>query len=375
MKTTHLILVGGFLGAGKTTLLAQAARRLGQRGLRVGLVTNDQAANLVDSAVLREAGAAVEEVAGGCFCCRFDDLVGVMENLCQREQPDVLLGEPVGSCTDLSATVLQPLKAQYRQRFRVAPLTVLVDVHQVRTLDQLRRALAEKVPTRLPPSVMYIYEKQLEEADLIVLNKADRLGPDELAALEASLKRAFPRAPVLTMSALSGQGVDAWLDFVMQELPAGQWIAEVDYDRYAEGEAALGWLNAAVRLVAEPAWPVDWSSFCRDLLETLRQALVAPGGQIAHLKVHLQTAGGSVAGNVTANDKPVEIRGSAFGSSPQAVLLLNARVRIDAESLRRLATSGLAEAARGRVRLVIDDLQSFSPARPQPRYRFAQPVP
>ncbi len=71
MKTTHLILVGGFLGAGKTTLLSQAAKRLGQRGLRVGLVTNDQAANLVDTSVLREAAAAVEEVPGGCFCCRF----------------------------------------------------------------------------------------------------------------------------------------------------------------------------------------------------------------------------------------------------------------------------------------------------------------
>lgn len=375
MKTTHLILVGGFLGAGKTTLLSQAAKRLGQRGLRVGLVTNDQAANLVDTSVLREAGAAVEEVPGGCFCCRFDDLVGVMESLCQREHPDVLLGEPVGSCTDLSATVLQPLKAQYRDRFRVAPLSVLVDVRQVRTLDRLRRAMAEKAPSRLPPSVLYIYEKQLEEADLIVLNKADMLAPDELATLEQSLKQAFPRAPVLTISALGGQGIDKWLDFVTQALPAGRWIAEVDYDRYAEGEAALGWLNAAVRLVAEPAWPADWASFCRDLLETLRRAFIAQGGQIAHVKLHLQTAAGSLAANVTANDGPVQVRGAIPHGPSQAVLLLNARARIDPEPLRRLVIAGLGQSAAGRVRFVVDDLQSFSPARPQPRHRFAEPVP
>jgi len=375
MKTTHLILVGGFLGAGKTTLLAQAAKRLGQRGLRVGLVTNDQAANLVDTSVLRGAGAAVEEVAGGCFCCRFDDLVAVLENLCQREHPDVLLGEPVGSCTDLSATVLQPLKAQYRDRFRVAPLTVLVDVHQVRTLDRLRRALAEKAPSRLPPSVMYIYEKQLEEADLIALNKADLLPPGELAALEQSLKQAFPRAPVMTMSALAGQGLDAWLDFVMQELPAGQWIADVDYDRYAAGEAALGWLNAAVRLVAEAAQPPDWASFCRHLLEALRQAFVAHARQIAHLKLHLQTPAGSLWGNVTANDGCAAVRGTIQGNSPQAVLLLNVRAQIEPELLRQLAVASLGKAARGQVRFVIDDLQSFAPARPQPRYRFPQPVP
>lgn len=43
MKTTKLILVGGFLGAGKTTLLWYAAQKLMRKGLKVGLITNDQA--------------------------------------------------------------------------------------------------------------------------------------------------------------------------------------------------------------------------------------------------------------------------------------------------------------------------------------------
>ena len=56
MATTRLILVGGFLGAGKTTLLAQAAERLARQGKRVGLVANDQAADLVDTELLKETG-------------------------------------------------------------------------------------------------------------------------------------------------------------------------------------------------------------------------------------------------------------------------------------------------------------------------------
>ena len=52
MPLPTLILVGGFLGAGKTTLLAEAARRLTSEGRRVGLITNDQAANLVETAML-----------------------------------------------------------------------------------------------------------------------------------------------------------------------------------------------------------------------------------------------------------------------------------------------------------------------------------
>ena len=150
MPTTRLILLGGFLGAGKTTLLAQATARLTSRGRRVGLITNDQAADLVDTAILQASDAAVEEISGGCFCCRFGELVGALERLCQAEAPDVLFGEPVGSCTDLSATVLQPLKEQYAERFQVAPFSVLVDVEQVRTLERLRAAFRGSQPARFP---------------------------------------------------------------------------------------------------------------------------------------------------------------------------------------------------------------------------------
>jgi hypothetical protein len=41
--------------------------------------------------------------------------------------PEVIFAEAVGSCTDISATTLQPLKLYHKDRFRVAPYTVLVD--------------------------------------------------------------------------------------------------------------------------------------------------------------------------------------------------------------------------------------------------------
>lgn len=72
MKTTRLIVVGGFLGAGKTTLLWEAARRLMKQWLNVGLITNDQAPELVDSALLSLNNLHVAEVSGSCFCCNFD---------------------------------------------------------------------------------------------------------------------------------------------------------------------------------------------------------------------------------------------------------------------------------------------------------------
>src|SRR3954470_6370179 len=99
MKRLRFVMVGGFLGAGKTTTLARLARFYQGRGQRVGLVTNDQADNLVDTTSLRSQGLTVEEVPGACFCCRFDDLVGCVGRLEAAERPDVILAEPVGSCT------------------------------------------------------------------------------------------------------------------------------------------------------------------------------------------------------------------------------------------------------------------------------------
>src|SRR6058998_3823190 len=125
MHTIRFIMIGGFLGAGKTTTLARLARFFMSRGQKIGLVTNDQAQDLVDTNSLRSQGFAVEEVAGACFCCRFDDLVGKVGRLQEGERPDVILAEPVGSCTDLVATVVQPLRDLYGDRFEVAPYPVL----------------------------------------------------------------------------------------------------------------------------------------------------------------------------------------------------------------------------------------------------------
>ena len=240
--TARYFMIGGFLGAGKTTAVAALAQRLVQQGLRIGLITNDQGSELVDTAMLRARGFATEEISGGCFCCRFNSLVDAAQKLDDATRPDAFVAEPVGSCTDLVATVTYPLRRMYGDRFQIAPLSVLVD--PVRAEQVLGIAPARKFSDK----VLYIWKKQAEEADLLVITKSDLLDEARLDRLKSALTEAFPGKDILPVSVRTGAGVDAWFDRLQTTSPQLRPAMAVDYDLYAEGEALLGWLNATVAI-------------------------------------------------------------------------------------------------------------------------------
>src|SRR5437667_1917325 len=155
---SRYIMIGGFLGAGKTTSVARLAQHLTGQGLRVGLITNDQGSQLVDTAMLRSRGFATEEIAGGCFCCRFNSLVDAANKLTVATRPDVFIAEPVGSCTDLVATVTYPLRRIYGDNFFIAPLSVLVD--PIRALRIFGLEEGGKFPRRCSTSTASNWKKR-----------------------------------------------------------------------------------------------------------------------------------------------------------------------------------------------------------------------
>lgn len=233
----RFIMLGGFLGAGKTTTLLKLALSLQRKGLRVGLITNDQAAGLVDSALAEDLDLPVREIAGGCFCCRSESLVEALDRLEHDSQPEVFLAEPVGSCTDLVATVSLPLERIYKKGFVMAPYTVVVDPYRA------MQTLGVEGEPLFSADVNYIYRKQLEEAEIICINKVDVISPERLTALKKSLEREYPEARIMEIASREDIGLDSLFEILTTTVSRSRQTIELDYERYAIGEARLGWLN------------------------------------------------------------------------------------------------------------------------------------
>lgn len=364
MKRLRFVMVGGFLGAGKTTTLARLARLYQERGQRVGLVTNDQAADLVDTTSLRAQGFPVAEVAGACFCCKFDDLVRQVEALRDHERPDIILAEPVGSCTDLVATVVQPLRDLCGDRFQVAPYVVLFKP------SHGQRILGDEPGGGFSPKAAYIFRKQLEEADAILLNRIDELSEAAQRELSALVGRHHPGVPLLRVSARTGQGFEALTELLDQDGNFGRKVLDIDYDTYAAGEAELGWLNSSVHVTAGQPFALD--DLLLEITRRLRQELAGQQAEVAHLKtIGLWEGSFGVANLVSSRTEP-ELSLPSRGQVREADLIVNARVAIDPTVLEAHVrqTVDAACSARG-AQAEYRNIQSFRPGRPTPTHRYA----
>jgi G3E family GTPase len=352
--------VSGFLGAGKTTAMAAAAREILARGYRVGLITNDQGQDLVDTAYLRSLGLTTEEVAGGCFCCRFDDLVDRAGRLIAEASVDVLLAEAVGSCTDIAATVYRPLRRFFRERFDLAPLTVLVEPHR----------LQETLGAAFPDEVAYIFDRQLAEADLVLLNKVDLVEPERRQELERGLRARLGRASVLGISATRGTGVGAWVDLMLGGGEAGERGLDVDYAAYARGEAALGWLNTTLEVRAD--LEVAPRELGLALLTGLSGSAQRRAIALPHAKVLVATAQGSVRVAVTSTTATPQWSGGAeLGPARELSAIVNARAGTDPDTLATLVRAAMGAAgARLGARIHERHFECFSPRPPVPRHRL-----
>ena len=355
-------LVGGFLGSGKTTAIIAAAKQLITQGQRVGIVTNDQGKYLVDTGFFQLADLPTVEVSGGCFCCHYDDLDARLEQLAASSQPDVIFAESVGSCTDLVATVIKPLLELRMLEFTPASLSVFTDSRLLRL-----RLLGEPMPFN--EDVCYIFDKQIEEAGMLVVNKIDLLTPQRFEDLNLMVAQHYPAKPILFQNSLSPSSAANWLRRLSKKDtgPLPTRSLDIDYQRYGAGEARLAWLDQT--LTIELPAGQDGRPALQQLIEQFLAALQAYPATIGHLKFLARSSGG---GNCKLSFTTIAENGwqERIPDLPgrQISLLVNARVEMDAGQLKTLFEAVLQHSG-----LVIhsEGSQSFHPDQPKPTHRLS----
>ncbi|NUT46956.1 MAG: hypothetical protein HOV94_06470 [Saccharothrix sp.] len=355
--------LGGFLGAGKTTTMVAAGRRIEEAGSTVSVVTNDQGVDLVDTSVAAASLGDVSEVTGGCFCCKFDDLAAVVTRLTHEVHPDVVLAEAVGSCTDLQSTVIRPLRHFYGDDLHVAPLTVLVDPMRYAGLSTFWDDPSTE------PDLAYLFRHQLDEADIIAVNKSDLLSPAETTRVRDQVQRRFPHAHVVTCSAATGDGLDELVSLWTTSSSSDHTPFTVDYQRYGAAEAELAWTNQTLTLRADASFtPADW---VRHVLTALSAAAAADDITIGHVKIRLTSPDGTTKASLTGAGAQPTFDEQSWVPTRSAEVVLNARVqtspdRLDALIGRCLAAADTAAGADSGARS--GDI--FRPGFPEPVLRM-----
>ncbi|MCA1584966.1 MAG: cobalamin biosynthesis protein P47K, partial [Acidobacteria bacterium] len=217
--------------------------------------------------------------------------------------------------------------------------------------------------------VEYIYRKQLEEADVLVINKVDRLSPERLATMRLALEARFPAARIVAISARTGEGVAGWIDGLLTADGHGR-VLDIDYDTYADGEALLGWLNCTATLAGAD---VEADDLLRDLAGAIHRDLAADGVEIAHLKLTLVPFDGhgiSVI-NATRMDVAPELAFSLDAQVDRAEITVNLRAEADPVRLEQAVRNALGARRGNAVAIDVTHLERFRPGRPVPTHRMA----
>lgn len=355
----------GFLGAGKTTTMIASAKALQQQGRNVAVITNDQGTELVDTKLVRSSLDSVAEITGGCFCCRFDDLAEAIAALAASDGVDTVIAEAVGSCTDLQATVVRPLRQYCGEAMVVAPLTTV--------LDPLRYFAFERAEQRgIESDLAYLFRQQLQEADVIALNKLDTIAADRADALLTRLRDEHPKATVVGYSATDRDNLDALLNAWVMPPSNSEVTVDIDYDRYAAAESQLAWLNQELHLSAAGDG-FDAAAWAGLVLESLSAWAVEEGALIGHAKVAVERPTGDLAkASLTAAGAHPTLDRAEGGTWTRGRALLNARVACDPATLDGVVaqavvdadlTLGVTSSATAAV--------SFKPSYPRPVHRLA----
>jgi G3E family GTPase len=357
-----LYLINGFLGSGKTTAIQMACETLLNNKKRVGVVTNDQGEQLVDTAFLQDHNLPALEVTGGCFCCNYEKLSSAIIALDRTEHPDIIFAESVGSCTDLIATVAKPLNKFYPGLQIV--ISVFADAG-------LLSALMTNSASFVSEDLQYVYKKQLAEADILVVNKIDLLDKEDLSRIQAIMGEEHSDKLILYQTSTDKTDIEAWLNNQEKfRQRVSRPSLQIDYDVYARGEAVLAWLDQELNINT-----TDGSAYAvaGDLIKGIFDRIREENYLIGHLKYLVDDGGKKIKISYTSMSEHHQPLTMPEKSETNKIsLLINARIQSTPQQLTEIVSQSIeALVKRRNCDIKVNKSSAFQPGYPRPRYRIA----
>lgn len=196
----RLIILAGFLGAGKTSVLLHLARFLaGRASFRPNalvIIENEIGQAGVDGRALGGQGYEVRELTAGCICCTLaGDLVTALQEIRADLNPSWVLIEATGIAQHKIADVVK----QSLGYSGPEPVTLAI-------------ADAERWSELMEAMPMFI-SRQLEGADVVLINKVDLVSPELLAQVDAQIKELVGAGTTCyQISAIANEASQLWLE-------------------------------------------------------------------------------------------------------------------------------------------------------------------
>ena len=355
----RFFLVGGFLGSGKTTAIINACQYLQKNNHRVAVITNDQGEQQVDAALVKNFGIPAAEVANGCFCCNYNELDKHIHSFIEEIHPDIIFAESVGSCTDLIATVTKPF--QKTMPDCLVAISIFTDAI-------LLLSLFEGKVNFISENVLYIYKKQLQEADLLIINKADFISSDELNKINGHLIKEYPDKILLYQNSFEDKDIRKWIDTLYQfDNFLDRSSLDIDYDLYGDGEAQLAWFDQSLTIMASQK---NALIITKNIIDNINSEIDQQQLVIGHLKFFIETPDWKKKISITAM-APVSYYLPGENIS-QVKLLINARVQTEPQVLQKIVHETLKQIIQTHdCNINVEKWSSFKPGYPKPLHRVS----
>ena len=314
----------GFLGAGKTTAMMALTEYYTAHYGKAAMISNDlgHGVDLADNRLAQLRGCNASELTDQCICYQHPQLAQRLDD-CFADGCALVVSDIPGFGVGALEHVYHGMTADYPGRYALAPFTVLVEP---KTVDLLRSGEGGDLG--------YIYDAQLLEADLIVLNKCDLLTDALRDADLAYLAQRYPSAQVLALSALTGEGMDA-LARALRDGKASMRRPDLGCGG-ADFRRAMGTISEFYFQyhAAVCCNDFDGDAYLLDIAQRVQAKARSGGWEIPHLKLLAWEPEGDYGkADLLGADRPVEQSRRFTKPCTQLAVILNASAACPAKLL------------------------------------------